>query len=153
MGFDINNFLNAESKKEVKSDWKPVKLSVHKLRPAAGKENFYHMDDKEIEETARTIELVGIQQYPVVKPIPGTDEYEIIAGHKRRLAMDHKQMETFVVNMYNAGYEDGKKTAGSRVKPSDIAVAISEIKGIGTKKAAEIMAAVNKLYEGGTKQC
>ena len=36
MGFDINNFLNAESKKEVKSDWKPVKLSVHKLRPAAG---------------------------------------------------------------------------------------------------------------------
>ena len=62
MGFDINNFLNAESKKEVKSDWKPVKLSVHKLRPAAGKENFYHMDDKEIEETARTIELVGIPQ-------------------------------------------------------------------------------------------
>lgn len=49
MGFDINNFLNAESKKEVKSDWKPVKLSVHKLRPAAGKENFYHMDDKEIQ--------------------------------------------------------------------------------------------------------
>lgn len=87
MGFDINNFLNAESKKEVKSDWKPVKLSVHKLRPAAGKENFYHMDDKEIDETARTIELVGIQQYPVVKPIPGTDEYEIIAGHKRRLAI------------------------------------------------------------------
>ena len=67
MGFDINVFLNDESKKEVKSDWKPVKLSVHKLRPAAGKENFYHMDDKEIEETARTIELVGIQQYPVVK--------------------------------------------------------------------------------------
>lgn len=87
MGFDINNFLNAESKKEVKSDWKPVKLSVHKLRPAAGKENFYHMDDKEIEETARTIELVGIQQYPVVKPIPDSDEYEIIAGHKRRLAI------------------------------------------------------------------
>ena len=71
--------------------------------------------------------------------------------YKNVKRMDHKQMETFVVNMYNAGYEDGKKTAGSRVKPSDIAVAISEIKGIGTKKAAEIMAAVNKLYEGGTK--
>ncbi len=73
--------------------------------------------------------------------------------YKNIKRMDHKQMETFVVNTYNAGYEDGKKTAGSRVKPSDIAVAISEIKGIGTKKAAEIMAAVNKLYEGGTKQC
>jgi len=87
MGFNINSFLNEESKKEIKSDWKPVKLSVHKLRPAAGKENFYHMDDKEVEETARTIELVGIQQYPVVKPVAGTDEYEIIAGHKRRLAV------------------------------------------------------------------
>ena len=87
MGFNINSFLNDESKKEIKSDWKPVKLSVHKLRPAAGKENFYHMDDKEVEETARTIELVGIQQYPVVKPVEGTDEYEIIAGHKRRLAV------------------------------------------------------------------
>lgn len=87
MGFNINSFLNEESKKEIKSDWKPVKLSVHKLRPAAGKENFYHMDDKEVEETARTIELVGIQQYPVVKPVAGTDEYEIIAGHKRRLAI------------------------------------------------------------------
>jgi len=87
MGFNINSFLNDESKKEIKSDWKPVKLSVHKLRPAAGKENFYHMDDREVEETARTIELVGIQQYPVVKPVEGTDEYEIIAGHKRRLAV------------------------------------------------------------------
>ena len=87
MSFDISNFLNEESKKEIKSNWKPVRLSVHKLRPAAGKENFYHMDDREIEETARTIELVGIQQYPVVKPVEGTDEYEIIAGHKRRLAV------------------------------------------------------------------
>ena len=87
MAFNINDFLNAESKKEIKTDWKPVKLSVHKLRPAKGKENFYHMDDREIEETARTIELIGLQQYPVVKPIEGTDEYEIIAGHKRRLAI------------------------------------------------------------------
>ena len=71
--------------------------------------------------------------------------------YKNVKRMDHKQMETFIVNVYNEGYEDAKKAAGGRVKPSDIAVAISEIKGIGTKKAAEIMAAVNKLYEGGTK--
>lgn len=87
MGFNMAEFFNAETKKEIKSDWKPIRISVHKLRPAAGKENFYHMDDKEIEETARTIELVGLQQYPVVKPVEGTDEYEIIAGHKRRLAV------------------------------------------------------------------
>lgn len=74
--------------------------------------------------------------------------------YKNVKRMDHKQMETFIVNVYNEGYEDSKKAAGGRIKPSDIAVAISEIKGIGTKKAAEIMATVNKLYEqGGTKQC
>lgn len=87
MAFNMADFFNAETKKEIKSDWKPIRISVHKLRPAAGKENFYHMDDKEIVETARTIELVGLQQYPVVKPVEGTDEYEIIAGHKRRLAV------------------------------------------------------------------
>lgn len=87
MAFNMTDFFNTETKKEIKSDWKPICISVHKLRPAAGKENFYHMDDKEIVETARTIELVGLQQYPVVKPVEGTDEYEIIAGHKRRLAV------------------------------------------------------------------
>lgn len=86
MAFKMSDYFNSETKKEIKSDWKPILISVHKLRPAAGKENFYHMDDREIIETACTIELIGIQQYPVVKPIDGTDEYEIIAGHKRRLA-------------------------------------------------------------------
>lgn len=71
--------------------------------------------------------------------------------YKNVKRMDHKQMETFIVNVYNEGYEDGKKAAGSRVKPSDIATALVDIKGVGTKKAAEIMAAINKLYEGGAK--
>lgn len=66
--------------------------------------------------------------------------------------MDHKQMENFIINLYNEGYEDGKEAAGKRVKPSDIAVAIMEVPGIGTKKAADIMAAVNKLFEGGTHE-
>lgn len=87
MAFDINKFLNEESKKEIKNDFKMVKISVHKLRPAPDKENFYHLDDIEIENTARSIELVGLQQNTVVKPIPGTDEYEVIAGHKRRCAV------------------------------------------------------------------
>lgn len=66
--------------------------------------------------------------------------------------MDHKQMENFIINIYNEGYEDGKEAAGKKVKPSDIAVAIMEVPGIGTKKAAEIMTAVNKLHEGGTHE-
>lgn len=87
MGFNINNFLNTESKQVIKNDFKTVKISIHKLRQAPDKENFYHMDDEEIETTARTIELVGIQQNFVVKPIEDTDEFEIITGNKRSLAV------------------------------------------------------------------
>ena len=87
MGFNINDFLNAESKKNLKSDWKPVKVSVRKLRPAPDKTNFYHAEDKEIKDLAESIELIGLQQYPVIRPVKDTDEYEVIAGHKRRLAI------------------------------------------------------------------
>lgn len=87
MAFNINNFLNAESKKEIKSDWKPIKVSARKLRPAPDKKNFYHAEDKEIKDLAESIELIGLQQYPVIRPVEGTDEYEVIAGHKRRLAI------------------------------------------------------------------
>lgn len=65
--------------------------------------------------------------------------------------MDHKQMEAFITNLYNEGYADGKKAAAKGIKPSDIAIAITEVKGIGTQKAADIMAAVNKLYEEAKK--
>lgn len=69
--------------------------------------------------------------------------------YKRVKRMDHKQMEDFICNMYNEGYEDGKKASAPAVKPSDIATALVEIKGVGTKKASEIMAAINRLYERG----
>lgn len=67
--------------------------------------------------------------------------------YKNAKRMDHKQMEKFMVNLYNEGFKDGKEAATTkRVKPSDIAVAITEVKGIGNKKAAEIMVAVNELF-------
>lgn len=87
MAFDMRNFLNAESKKEIKSNWKPIKVSARKLRPTPDKKNFYHAEDKEIKDLAESIELIGLQQYPVIRPVEGTDEYEVIAGHKRRLAI------------------------------------------------------------------
>ena len=62
--------------------------------------------------------------------------------------MDHKQMEDFICNMYNEGYADGKAAAEPKIKSCDIATVLNDIKGVGTKKAAEIMEAVNKLYEG-----
>ncbi len=69
--------------------------------------------------------------------------------YKRVKRMDHKQMEDFICNMYNRGYTDGKAASEPKVKLSDIATVLVNIKGVGTKKAGEIMAEVNKLYEGG----
>ena len=71
--------------------------------------------------------------------------------YKRVKRMDHKQMEDFICNMYNDGYKDGKEAAEPKIKLSDIASALVGIRGVGTKKAAEIMAALNTLYEMGTE--
>ena len=65
--------------------------------------------------------------------------------------MDDKQMEDFMCNRYNEGYADGKAAAEPMIKPSDIATVLVEIRGGGTKKAAEIMAAINKLYDKGAE--
>ena len=61
-------------------------------------------------------------------------------------SMNHKQMEEFVTKMYNKGVEDGRKAAEPKVKISDIAVAITEVRGIDTQKAAEVMSAISNLY-------
>ena len=84
-GFDITQFMSDESKKSLKDNFKIEKVSVRKMKPS--KDNFYSIDEEEITRLARTIELVGLQQNFVVRKIPEMDEYEVIAGHKRRLAV------------------------------------------------------------------
>ena len=98
MGFDINNFLNAESKKEVKSDWKPVKLSVHKLRPAAGKENFYHIhENKKFFQNVDYETSQAMKAFLNMKQIPGEAE------HKEEMI----DMCKAIQEMYDDGVKDG----------------------------------------------
>lgn len=88
MGFNIKDFLNEESKKEVIDDFPIKKISVKKLHPS--EQNFYNIDPNEIEALKDTIELVGVQENLVVREITDGDfagEYEIIVGHKRHLAV------------------------------------------------------------------
>lgn len=88
MAFDIKDFLNEESKKEIIDDFPIKKISVKKLHPS--KQNFYNIDPKEIEALKDTIELVGVQENLVVREITEGEfagEYEIIVGHKRHLAV------------------------------------------------------------------
>ena len=88
MAFDIKEFLNAESKKEMKDDFVLKKIPASELHPS--EKNFYAMDPSEIAALKETIELVGVQENLVVKQITTGEyagEYEIIAGHKRHRAV------------------------------------------------------------------
>lgn len=67
--------------------------------------------------------------------------------YRKFKCMNHKQMEEFVANMYNEAYENGRKAAEPKIKISDIAVAITEVRGIDTQKATEIISAINNLYD------
>lgn len=88
MAFDIKDFLNTESKKEMADDFVLKKIPAEKLHPSD--KNFYEMDPIEIEALKETIELVGVQENLVVKKISAGEnagDYEIIAGHKRHRAV------------------------------------------------------------------
>lgn len=88
MAFDIKDFLNTESKKEMADDFVLKKIPAEKLHPSD--KNFYEMDPVEIEALKETIELVGVQENLVVKKISAGEnagDYEIIAGHKRHRAV------------------------------------------------------------------
>lgn len=88
MAFDIKDFLNTESKKEMADDFVLKKIPAEKLHPSD--KNFYEMDPVEIEALKETIELVGVQENLIVKKIgegENAGDYEIIAGHKRHRAV------------------------------------------------------------------
>lgn len=88
MAFDIKDFFNEASKKEMTDDFVLKKIPAKKLHPS--EKNFYAMDPAEIAALKETIELVGVQENLVVKQIATGEyagEYEIIAGHKRHRAV------------------------------------------------------------------
>ena len=86
------------------------------------------------------------------------------ATYKRIKAMDRKQMEVCLTNIYNSGINDAKNgevdeeasavnaqvaeaaPASSGVTPDAIREAISGVKGIGEARLNDIMEAVSKLF-------
>ena len=86
MGFNMWDYMSDESKKaaDTADTFKIKKLPLEKLHPSDT--NFYSLDEREIRELAKSIELVGLQQNIVVIEKPD-GEYEIKSGHKRSLAL------------------------------------------------------------------
>lgn len=85
--FNMSDFMNNVSKKDIRKGGRVENIDVRKLRPSSDEKNFYHISEESINKLAASIELLGgVQENLVVKPIDGTDEYEVIAGHTRRMA-------------------------------------------------------------------
>ena len=60
--------------------------------------------------------------------------------------MDHGQMSDFCSNLYMRGYEAGKKEAEG-LSESEVMQTILQVKGIGEKKANDIVQALTKAQE------
>ena len=115
-GFNINDLLNGKSKgaavqtaegpAEQESTFDVVMIDVEDLMPS--KDNFYSTEN--IEELALSIELAGgIEQNLVVKP-EAHGKYEVIAGHRRRLA---------TLKLVSEGKEEYRKVPCRIKKESD----------------------------------
>jgi ERCC4-type nuclease len=60
--------------------------------------------------------------------------------------MDHQQMNNFLTNVFLNGYKKGAEQAEG-LNPEQTKEAIMSVKGIGEKKAADIMEALIKADE------
>lgn len=93
--FDLlsNNSREVISSNEKEDKFKTVQINIKDL--VASPNNFYSVDEERLSDLKDSIELLGLQQNLVVKKIKDKNKYEIIAGHRRYLAL-------------KALYEEGK---------------------------------------------
>lgn len=61
---------------------KPIAISIEKLHPFEG-HPYKVLDNEEMEALTESIHAEGILSPLTVRPLEGTDEYEVISGHRR----------------------------------------------------------------------
>lgn len=61
---------------------KPIAISIEKLHPFEG-HPYKVLDNEEMEALTESIHVEGILSPLIVRPLEGTDEYEVISGHRR----------------------------------------------------------------------
>ena len=69
-------------KVDIKQKPKLANIKLEKLHPFEG-HPYKVVDDKSMEELKTSIQEKGLLNRIIVRPIEGTDEYEIISGHRR----------------------------------------------------------------------
>lgn len=85
--FNMMELLNNNSKDKIKEStpkFETNQININDLVPSGN--NFYSIDEDGLTDLKDSIELLGLQQNLVIKKIEN-GKYEIIAGHRRYLAM------------------------------------------------------------------
>ena len=84
---------------------KPIAISVEKLHPFEG-HPYKVLDDEEMETLADSIHTEGILSPLIVRPLEGTDGYEVISGHRRLHAAQRAGLSEIPALVYEISREE-----------------------------------------------
>ncbi len=84
---------------------KPVVISIEKLRPFEG-HPYKVLDNEEMETLTESVQTEGILSPLIVRPLDGTDEYEIISGHRRLHAAQRAGISKVPALVYEISREE-----------------------------------------------
>ena len=84
---------------------KPIAISIEKLHPFEG-HPYKVLDNKEMEALTESIHAEGILSPLIVRPLEGTDGYEVISGHRRLHAAQRAGLSEIPALVYETSREE-----------------------------------------------
>ena len=84
---------------------KPVAISIEKLHPFEG-HPYKVLDNEEMEALTESVQTEGILSPLIVRPLEGTDEYEVTSGHRRLHAAQRAGLSAVPALVYEISREE-----------------------------------------------
>ena len=84
---------------------KPIAIPVEKLHPFEG-HPYKVLDNEEMEALTESIQAEGILSPLIVRPLEGTEEYEVISGHRRLHAAQRAGLSEIPALVYEINREE-----------------------------------------------
>ena len=84
---------------------KPIAISIEKLHPFEG-HPYKVLDNEEMEALTESVQTEGILSPLIVRPLEGTDEYEVISGHRRLHAAQRAGLSEVPALVYEISREE-----------------------------------------------
>lgn len=84
---------------------KPAAISIEKLHPFEG-HPYKVLDNEEMEVLTESVQTEGILSPLIVRPLEGTDEYEVISGHRRLHAAQRAGLSEVPALVYEISREE-----------------------------------------------